>query len=95
MHQHQMSHILQDEAPCHRAKFVTKWFQERPKIQLIAWPGNSSDLNPIENVWACMKRQLRNMNPADMEDWKRCITELWAIKADDSDHLKKLVESRE
>jgi hypothetical protein len=25
-----------------------KWFQERPNITLIKWPGNSLDWNPIE-----------------------------------------------
>jgi hypothetical protein len=50
MHQYGTSHFLQDGAPCHKFKIVTQWFNERPNIILIKWPGNSPDLNPIENV---------------------------------------------
>ncbi len=30
-------------------KVVTKWFAEKPHIQLIKWLAKSPDLNPIEN----------------------------------------------
>jgi hypothetical protein len=71
-----------------------KVVEERPHIQLIAWPGNSVDLNPIENIWSWMKGQLyQNTTATNMEDWKEEIKKLWAIKVADSDYLKKLVES--
>jgi transposase len=68
LHQHQTSHFLQDGALCHKAKIMMTWFQERPQIQLNAWPGNSPDLNPVDNGWAWMKKQLRNENPTRMEE---------------------------
>ena len=43
-----------DGAPCHTAK-VVKGFLDNKNIPTIKWPGNSPDLNPIENVWAYMK----------------------------------------
>jgi hypothetical protein len=89
---HNTSHFLQDRAPCHKAKIVTKWFQERPHITLIKWPGNSLDLNPIENVWSWMKDQLQGSTSRNMVEWRAEITRLWTEKMENSEYLKKLVE---
>jgi transposase len=41
---------------------------QHPHIQLIKWPGNSPDLNPIENVWAWMKVQLRESTVCNLKN---------------------------
>jgi hypothetical protein len=93
MYQHVTSHLVQNCAPCHKSKIVTQWFNEQPNIILIKWPGNSPDLNPIENVWSWMKAKLRDSSAKNMEEWRREITELWTLRMSDSDYLRKLVAS--
>uniref|UniRef100_A0A8C7K991 Tc1-like transposase DDE domain-containing protein n=1 Tax=Oncorhynchus kisutch TaxID=8019 RepID=A0A8C7K991_ONCKI len=39
-----------DGAPCHKEKVITKWLREQNINILGPWPGNSPDLNPIENL---------------------------------------------
>lgn len=49
--------FMQDGAPCHTAKSIQKYLEEE-KITVLPWPGNSPDMNPIENVWEFLKSEL-------------------------------------
>ena len=93
MEEHGCDHFLQDSAPCHKAKVVTKWFLERPHITLIKWPGNSPDLNPIENCWIWMKKQLREENNTSVPMLEASIARLWEEKMGDCQYLEALVNS--
>jgi hypothetical protein len=48
------THFLQDGAPCHASKRIRDFLSDQP-FEVIDWPGNSPDLNPIENMWNFMK----------------------------------------
>lgn len=49
--------FMQDGAPCHTAKSI-KDFLASENIPLLEWPGNSPDMNPIENLWELVKRKV-------------------------------------
>ena len=51
----------QDNAKPHAAKKTKKWLTTVSKehgFVIMQWPANSPDLNPLENLWAHLKREL-------------------------------------
>ena len=82
----------QDNAGIHTAK-ITRDFIKKSKIPVIEWPANSPDLNPIETVWAHLKKQLdRYLNaPRNMDElWER-VQDIWTEIT--PEYLRKLYES--
>ena len=47
----------QDNAPIHVSQLSKQFFNDN-KVQLLGWPALSPDINPIENLWAIMVRQV-------------------------------------
>ena len=67
---------MQDGAPCHTAKKVMKWLADK-KIDVMEWPGNSPDLNPIENVWNIMKHEMQSCHISSVPLLQQRIKDIW------------------
>ena len=51
-------------APCHWSRVVKKFLEEK-NIRQLDWPGNSPDLNPIENLWMLLKNKVSEKQPTN------------------------------
>jgi hypothetical protein len=50
---------MQDGASYHTAPLIKNWL-DKNEVNYIDWPPQSPDLNPIENIWACVRNELWN-----------------------------------
>ena len=67
----------QDNAPPHRAR-ATRDFLQQAAIPVTDWPPLSPDLNPIENVWALLKRRIRKIRPQTIRELETAILDSWS-----------------
>ncbi|GFV51703.1 transposable element Tcb2 transposase [Trichonephila clavipes] len=70
--------FMDDNAICHRTLAVQDCLDSEG-IQRLVWPARSPDLNPIENVWDALGRQVagRNYPPTKKNTLIRALTEEW------------------
>ncbi|GFW34246.1 transposable element Tc1 transposase [Trichonephila clavipes] len=69
---------MDDNTTCHRTLAVQDCLDSEG-IQRLVWPVRSPDLNPIENLWDALGRQVagRNYPPTNKNTLIRALTEEW------------------
>ena len=83
MQMQKVDKFLQDGAPCHKAKRVMALLKQQP-FTVMDWPGNSPDLNPIENLWSIMKAKLKEDHTiTSLPALEKAIKVMWTM------HIKK------
>ena len=92
--------FMQDNATCHKTRIVMDFLASK-NVQVISWPAQSPDLNPIENIWNYIKnkRQKEFGFPATKQDlinqvmhiWDNCELELIETLAESIERRLKMV----
>lgn len=83
--------IFQDDnARCHRGRAVQAYLRSI-NVKTMAWPAQSPDMNPIENVWRELKKRVEYMKPTTKDELLAAIQHCW--KEIDAEFCQKLVES--
>ena len=90
----------QDNAPCHKSAPV-RAFLAANQVRTMKWPAQSPDMNPIENLWAILKRKRQEkfgvpktkseLIDQIFEIWDSFEVELLHKLADSIDNRLKLV----
>lgn len=66
----------QDNDPKHTSRAARHFFDEN-NIELLPWPAQSPDMNPIENLWGYMKPRVAAKRPETIEELKAAIQACW------------------
>ena len=76
----------------HSAKRVQTWLRAENYLLLEKWLGSSPDLNPIENCWVILKKEVAKLNPTSQNDLRSKIKIIWSQHIS-QEYCESLIES--
>jgi len=71
------NYIFQHDNDSKHTANKTCQFLKDNNIKTLKWPAYSPDLNPIENIWGILKRNVRKRIPKDKNNFIKIINEEW------------------
>ena len=66
----------QDNNPKHTAKTTQEWLRDK-FVNVLEWPSQSPDLNPIEHLWRDLKIAVQRHPPSNLTELERLSREEW------------------
>ena len=70
--------LVHDNATCHTAHH-TRDFLAQEQVEVMPWPANSPDMNPIEHIWDQMGAHIRDMAnpPTNINELRWAVQQAW------------------
>lgn len=84
--------FMHDSAPCHKARSVTTFLEDR-NVSVLPWPGNSPDMNPIENLWELTKREIAKTEITNKRQLVETLIKVWHHDPKLQDNARTCIES--
>ena len=84
--------FMQDGATCHTAKSVMAFLKQKI-VDVLPWPGNSPDLNPIENIREIVKRDVGKKILTNKQDLMEYIIRIWHNNPELTETIKSSIAS--
>ena len=66
----------QDNDPKQRAKTTQEWLWDK-SLNVLEWPNQSPDFNPIEHLWRDLKIAVQRHSPSILTELERLCREKW------------------
>lgn len=84
--------FMHDSAPCHKARSVTAFLADK-NVRVLPWPGNSPDMNPIENLWELTKREVAKEVITTKQQLIEILIRVWHHSSNIQHNAKVCIES--
>ena len=65
-----------DNDPKHAAKATLEWLQNN-NVNVLEWPSQRSDLNPIENLWKDLNVAAHRFSASNLTELEQICKEEW------------------
>jgi hypothetical protein len=86
--------LMQDGASAHTARNTLEYLRMHCNL-LEEWTSGSPDLNPIENLWAIVKKRIAEVGPATLPELINVIIAAWnAISPEEVANLTHSMPNR-
>ena len=86
--------IVMDGDSKHTANHTQNYIKKEGLDVVGQWPANSPDLNPIENIWGIMEKEIKKLHIMNKNSLKIHLNSIWR-RITTSERLKPLIDSME